>query len=327
MKKMLFFFLFVGMATYAQTDVVKFTAKIANRNTDSIHIIGQNFKKDIAVNKKGVFTDSFTAPKGMYQMFDGVEYAQLFLKPGYDLSLTMDAKMFDETVVFTGNGSKENNFLAQGTLQEEKLENMMAGDDAKSLESSLAVMAKENDEKLADPAIDADFKTMMGKRAKQQSQGIMMAFNQAQAAKKMQGNASPTFEYENFKGGKTKLEDFKGKYVYIDTWATWCGPCRAEIPHLQRVEEKYKGKNIEFVSISIDTKKDYEKWKKMVADKSLGGTQVIADNDWNSKFVRDFNINSIPRFILIGPDGNVIDADAKRPSDAALQTQLDALVK
>jgi thiol-disulfide isomerase/thioredoxin len=327
MKKMLFFFLFVGIASYAQTDVVNFTAKIENRNTDTIHIIGQNFKRDIPVNKNGVFSDSFAATKGMYQMYDGVEYAQLFLKPGFDLSLKMDAKMFDETIVFTGKGAKENNFLAHQTLAEEKLENMMKGSDSKPLETALAELEKDNNASLADEGIDTDFRLMMLKAAKQRSQGIMMAFNQTQAAMKMQGNASPTFEYENFKGGKTKLEDFKGKYVYIDTWATWCGPCRAEIPHLQRVEEKYKGKNIEFVSISIDTKKDYEKWKKMVADKSLGGTQVIADNDWNSKFVRDFNINSIPRFILIGPDGNVIDADAKRPSDAALQIQLDTLVK
>ena len=48
---------------------------------------------------------------------------------------------------------------------------------------------------------------------------------------------------------ETKLEDLRGKYVYIDVWATWCGPCRGEIPYLQKVEEKYKGKNIEFVSI------------------------------------------------------------------------------
>lgn len=132
------------------------------------------------------------------------------------------------------------------------------------------------------------------------------------------GNASPKFDYENFKGGKTSLESLKGKYVYIDVWATWCGPCRREIPSLQKVEEEYQGKNIEFVSLSIDAKKDYDKWRKFVEEKKLGGIQLFADNDWNSKFVTDYAIEGIPRFILIDPNGNIVSADAPRPSDPKL---------
>ncbi len=139
------------------------------------------------------------------------------------------------------------------------------------------------------------------------------------------GKASPKFEYENFKGGKTSLESLKGKYVYIDVWATWCGPCRKEIPSLQSLEEKYHGKNIEFVSISIDTKKDYEKWKKFVEEKQLGGIQLFADNDWNSKFVTDYAIEGIPRFILVDPNGNITSADAPRPSDPKLVAKFDEL--
>lgn len=132
------------------------------------------------------------------------------------------------------------------------------------------------------------------------------------------GKASPGFDYENFKGGKTSLESLKGKYVYIDVWATWCGPCRREIPSLQKVEEEYKGKNIEFVSLSIDQKKDYDKWRKMVEEKSLGGIQLFADNDWNSQFVKDYAIEGIPRFILVDPNGKIVSADAPRPSDPKL---------
>ncbi len=132
------------------------------------------------------------------------------------------------------------------------------------------------------------------------------------------GKPSPSFEYENFKGGKTALLSLKGSYVYIDVWATWCGPCRQEIPSLLKVEEQYKGKNVTFVSISIDAKKDYDKWKKLVSDKQLGGIQLFADNDWNSAFVKAFAIDSIPRFIIIGPDGTIVNADAPRPSDPKL---------
>lgn len=132
------------------------------------------------------------------------------------------------------------------------------------------------------------------------------------------GKPSPKFNYENHKGGQTSLDNLKGKFVYIDVWATWCGPCRQEIPHLQKVEEQYHGKNIEFVSISIDAKKDHDKWKKLVDEKKLGGIQLFADNDWNSKFVKEYGIEGIPRFILVDPNGNIVTADAPRPSDPQL---------
>lgn len=135
----------------------------------------------------------------------------------------------------------------------------------------------------------------------------------------VKGSASPKFvDYENNAGGKTSLADLKGKYVYVDVWATWCGPCIREIPALKQVEKEFHAKNIEFVSISIDAKKDHEKWKEMIVDKELGGMQLFADNAWQSQFIEDYVIKGIPRFILIDPDGNIVDADAPRPSSKKL---------
>ena len=134
----------------------------------------------------------------------------------------------------------------------------------------------------------------------------------------VKGNPSPKFNYENHKGGTTSLDDLKGKFVYIDVWATWCGPCIREIPFLKEIETKYHGKNIEFVSISIDDKKDYEKWKEFVTDQNLVGVQLYADNAWQSQFVSDYAIEGIPRFILIDTEGNIVSADAPRPSDPKL---------
>lgn len=139
------------------------------------------------------------------------------------------------------------------------------------------------------------------------------------------GQPSPTFNFENHKGGTTSLNDLKGKYVYIDVWATWCGPCKAQIPYLQEVEKVYHDKNIAFVSISVDTKKNYDKWRDFVSENNLVGIQLIADNDWKSTFVTGYQILGIPRFILIDPDGNIVSSDAPRPSDKRLKDLFDKL--
>ncbi|MCF7568285.1 TlpA family protein disulfide reductase [Sabulilitoribacter arenilitoris] len=133
------------------------------------------------------------------------------------------------------------------------------------------------------------------------------------------GKVSPKFvNYTNYAGGRTSLDDLKGKYVYIDVWATWCGPCKYEIPFLKEVEKKYHGKNIHFVSLSVDKIKDKEKWMNMVKDEELTGIQLLANNDFNSDFVKGYMINAIPQFILLDPDGNIVDKNAPRPSSSQL---------
>ena len=153
-------------------------------------------------------------------------------------------------------------------------------------------------------------------------------YNKLQLIKK--GMKSPEFfDYENYKGGTTSLSDLRGKYLYIDVWATWCGPCIAQIPASKKMEKLYHDKNIEFVYISIDVRDrpvyNYDKWREMIEEKSLGGVQLFADNAWDSKFTKAFVINSIPRYLLIGPDGNIISGDAPRPSDQKLVELFDSL--
>jgi thiol-disulfide isomerase/thioredoxin len=134
------------------------------------------------------------------------------------------------------------------------------------------------------------------------------------------GKESPIFEnYENFAGGTTSLADLKGKYVYMDIWAQWCGPCKREIPYLKEIEAEYHDKNIEFVSISIDRERDYDKWRAMVEDKELSGIQLLADKDWESQFVKEYLIKGIPRFILVDPQGKIVNSNAPRPSDQKLK--------
>ena len=140
------------------------------------------------------------------------------------------------------------------------------------------------------------------------------------------GKPSPNFkDYINYDGGTSSLKDILGQHIYIDMWATWCGPCKYEIPFLLELEEDYKDKNIKFVSISIDARKDEDKWRKMIEDKGLTGTQLLADKEYQSQFVQDYYIQGIPRFIILDPEGNIIDYDAPRLSEPRLREVLDGL--
>ena len=126
------------------------------------------------------------------------------------------------------------------------------------------------------------------------------------------GQPAPGFEYPDIDGEMVALDDLRGKYVYIDVWATWCGPCKAEIPHLKALEVEMHDRNIVFVSVSVDDSK--EDWENMVRDKELGGIQLFGGSGWKSSITEDYNIKGIPRFILIDKDGMIIDATAARPS-------------
>ncbi|MDW8849740.1 TlpA disulfide reductase family protein [Flavobacterium sp. MMLR14_040] len=307
---------------------VKFTAKIENRNSDTLYIKGRNnFKQVIPIDKKGIFAATFEAPKGFYYFTDGTELSNIYLKPDSEVNLTMNAKEFDESIVYKGKGVEESNFLAQQSIKDEKFQNEAFKKEPAEFASLLEAKKKTDIESIEKGNYDPEFKAALKQNFESFNQYAIQEYDRASKANKLVGKPSPDFDYENHKGGKTKLSNLKGKYVYIDLWATWCGPCRGEIPYLQKIEEKYHGKNIEFVSVSIDKAKDNEKWKKFVIDNKLGGTQLFADKDWESEFVTSYGVTGIPRFILIDPKGNILNAEAPRPSSPELQTQLDALLK
>ncbi len=132
------------------------------------------------------------------------------------------------------------------------------------------------------------------------------------------GKPVPDFSFTNIDSLETKLAGLQGKLVYVDLWATWCGPCIAEHPHWDKMKEEYAGKDIEFVTISIDNTRD--PWEKMVKAKKMDGLQWFAENAWQSDIAQHFMVNAIPRFLLIGKDGKVIDPSADRPSGTIRET-------
>ena len=137
--------------------------------------------------------------------------------------------------------------------------------------------------------------------------------------KPQNGESYIDFTYENNIGDSVSLSSFKGSLVYVDVWATWCGPCKAEIPYLKSLEQDYHEQNIVFLSVSVDTNKD--EWLKMVKEEELGGIQLWADG-W-SQITKDYAIFGIPRFMLFSKDGKVISNDAPRPSNEETRKLFD----
>ncbi len=455
MKKIFIIAIFLTLfacKTEEKPEYVIFSGTVVNTDQPIAMVTGNGLDSKMQISETGTFSDTLNiGNNGFYQFFVGRERTSIYLEKGKNLSVTLDAAEFDETLKYSGDLASENNYLAAKLLWNEKNNNMrdvysssevdfassfdkqykaydsllkasnVNNETFKNLEKKEIAYSKasayenyqvsyryfndSNDFVVSPTFYDAikdisysdttayrnssgyreflsghfmrlaseegdmnnsqnNASTYLSKVNSSLPNGYakdMMMFEYLQYGLRpdenledaytiyknsspnpenfkiistrynvlkaiTKGNPSPTFTFENHKGGTTDLASLQGKLVYIDVWATWCGPCLREIPSLQKVEEDYKNKNVHFVSISIDEKKDYDTWKTMVTEKNLGGIQLMADNNWKSKFAESYGINSIPRFILLDAKGNIVSADAPRPSEPKLRTMLDGLL-
>ncbi|NIG52361.1 TlpA disulfide reductase family protein [Chitinophaga sp. Cy-1792] len=138
------------------------------------------------------------------------------------------------------------------------------------------------------------------------------------------GEAGYNFIGEDVNGNKVAFNDLKGKVVVVDVWATWCGPCKAELPHLKHLEEEMEGKNVTFVGASVDEAKDKEKWKTFVHDQEMKGTQIFMSG-W-SEVTKFYDIKGIPRFMVFDQQGKIVTIDAPRPSTPELKALIEKLL-
>ncbi|WP_196893225.1 TlpA family protein disulfide reductase [Aureivirga marina] len=306
-------------------DYVHLTGKIENAASDKFTIKGRGgYEKTINIGEGGSFDDTLKVNQdGFFTLIEGRKKMPVYLSNGVDLVLNTSEDNFNTGAKFEGPGAVSNNYIVEkiALMQSDKaMPQALFKLDKDAFNKTFAeTKAKMQDmlEKAKQQGLDSALYAQEMKSIQMFEDYIQKNYerNHLNATKFKKGNPSPTFsDYENYKGGTTSLADFKGKYVYIDVWATWCGPCKKEIPALKELEKEFHNKNIEFVSISVDKKQNHEKWKNMVKDKELSGVQLFADNDFKSKFIQEYGINAIPRFILIDPSGNIVDSNAPRPS-------------
>ncbi len=281
----------------------------------------------IEVDKDGNFRDTLKldSPTTYNAVYDNIFV--LYLENDMDLQIDFDSKKIQETITFKGNGEEENNFLKFKS----KHVSGLFGEDYKAylglnpddFNTTTNKFVKDFNAELDKKASVLDSSFVAKEKADMDEFKINMEAQHLEQleinAKLGQGKPSPDFKgYTNYNGGKASLADYRGSYVYIDVWATWCVPCIYEIPFLEKVEKQYEGKNIKFLSISADQPKDEQKWRDMIKNKNMHGIQLMADNATESQFFVDYFIYGIPRFILIDPQGNIVTYDAPRPSEEKL---------
>lgn len=120
------------------------------------------------------------------------------------------------------------------------------------------------------------------------------------------GAVAPEFSQPDIEGKQVKLSDFRGKYVLLDFWASWCGPCRQENPNVVKVFNQYKDKNFTVLGVSLDRQNGKSAWLKAIEEDKLTWTHVSDLKFWQNEAAMKYNIKSIPQNFLLDPNGKII---------------------
>ena len=140
------------------------------------------------------------------------------------------------------------------------------------------------------------------------------------------GAPAPEIEFVDANGKKFTLADLKGRALYVDFWASWCGPCREEIPHLAKLVEEVGNNDPDILCISISIDDNATPWKKLIEKDKPVWPQYLATEAGQKSISEDYQISGIPRFILIDKNGKIITVNAPRPSELD-KASLKALLK
>ena len=165
---------------------------------------------------------------------------------------------------------------------------------------------------LAQVIPQSPFLQTMNKNIAAAEQNLAQMNAQAQSSAQLApGNPAPEITLNTPDGKALSLSSLKGKYVLIDFWASWCGPCRKENPNVVAMYSKYKKKNFEILSVSLDS--DKGRWTAAIAQDQMTWLHVSDLAKWNSAAARDYGVTSIPFTVLVDPDGKIVETKLRGP--------------
>jgi thiol-disulfide isomerase/thioredoxin len=297
---------------------VMVSGSITNPIGDTVKFIAQKNTYTTTLKEDNHFAIILPIDTATYlSFFHGEESTSMYLKGGESVNLTIDTEFFDETINY--EGSAESSYLAKKYMLNEKADiyGQLFTLEKEEFITNLNIHIESIEQELTSVNNEAFLNSEKENNVKM----VEYYLEKIEAIAKLPKIGEPAidFTYPDKDGNEFSLSSFNSSLVYVDVWATWCGPCKAEIPALKELEHDYQNNNITFLSVSVDT--DKEAWLNMVAEKELGGVQLWADG-W-SAITKSYAINGIPRFMLFDANGNVISLDAPRPSSDEIRGLID----
>lgn len=311
------------------------------------------------IGKDGSFVMTGTVPEtGIYKLALDPQNAILFVLENKAIEVEADAQNISET--YTVKGSKDSELLKElnGLMMvpQKQMENLkqryMAATNSGQQDSVSAIEASANKIQTTSEknfksfirknpnSIMAVYSTLTLINPEEQyafADSMLTVFKKTQPDSKYTkaltqrlsklgpvtiGSVAPDFTLPTPDGGTKSLSSLRGKYVLIDFWASWCGPCRRENPNVVKMYNKYKDKGFEIFGVSFDQSK--EKWVKAIADDKLTWPHVSDLKGWQSAAAGLYNITAIPHTILLDKEGRII---AKNLRGAALEAKLAEVLK
>ncbi len=336
--------LFIGALTAISSIAqnVSFSGKITNPKGEEVYlreiVIEEGKSKPIDVGqarieKDGSFLMKFQLDKTTELIFsDGNEQVVVLLSPGDEVHLTLNTKMFDETISYTGKGAAKNNAIIDSYMIEEVITDKVWSfeDDVDTTIifeyiatsfGELRGVVKDYMRELEEfDLYGEEYYLKLEKLEKRLKSSVLSQRIFRERVKELVGTKALSITGVDLDGVSSSLEQYKGKTIIIDFWATWCGPCKAEMPAFKELETRY-GSDVNFVSIGVFCKED--KWRKMA--KELGfENNIFLDKEAGSQ-IKVWQVNFIPRYIVIDKNFKIVDANAPKPSTGDLEKLIKEL--